>query len=76
MRRFEDVIYDDLSNSTLRVSKDAVLSLSAVMRMNLAESRERSMAMTKLEETLMWIKKAIEHDQLVREGKIQERSRS
>jgi hypothetical protein len=67
--RFEFIAYDD----TAKAARDKLLeqcqSLEFLIYKNLKEGRSRSTALTKLEETYMWIGKAIRDDQNARNAK-------
>jgi len=67
MSRFDYVKYDEKSEAL----QDAVKSHIMMMEMFLEEllpSREKSLAITKIEEAYMWVGKAIRNDQIVRNG--------
>lgn len=60
------VKYDDDSAQKSVSLKNKVEILSTEICANLTPSRERSLAVTKLEEAFMWIGKAIRNDQIYR----------
>lgn len=64
--RFDYVEYDDVSKGDQNLAK-ALVSRLEVFISGLGSGRSQSMAMTKLEETYMWIGKAIRDEQLRRE---------
>ena len=64
-KRFDYVEYDGASRSADRVMKDAAYDLMDVIEL-IEASRERSLAITKLEEAIMWAGKAIRGQQLNR----------
>jgi hypothetical protein len=65
--RFSYVDYDDASARKSGELRDAVQQVEALL-LGLPESRERSLALTKLEEAFMWTGKAIRNQQLEREA--------
>lgn len=65
--RFTYVDYDAHSMEKSLAIRDALREVEALL-MRLPESRPRSLALTKLEEALMWAGKAIRDEQLAREA--------
>lgn len=63
--RFDYVAWDEESQNICNTLKVQCQTVEAEL-IHLSESREKSMAITKLEETFMWIGKAIRSDQLKR----------
>jgi hypothetical protein len=64
--RFDYIEYDDVSKGDQNLAK-ALVSRLEVFISGLGSGRSQSTAMTKLEETYMWIGKAIRDEQLRRE---------
>lgn len=67
MTRFDYVHFDNRSDNSSQGSKALCKALESFIEENLENSREKSSAITKLEECFMWIGKAIKVDQLKRE---------
>lgn len=65
--RFDYVKYDEKAES-LQVSIKSQFACIEAMINPLTDSREKSLAMTKLEEAYMWIGKLIRNDQIARNG--------
>lgn len=64
---FKSIAFDNISKEL----SDRIIGCAGVVQSILNElenSRERSVAVTKLEETVMWANKAIKESQLKREG--------
>ena len=59
MSRFDSVAYDKDSNYISSLIKDKCLDLEKLYLDGLPEGRERSIALTKLEESFMWVGKAL-----------------
>ena len=66
-RMFEGIKFDDKSDELQQRAIGCAGVLIAVLS-ELEETRERSIAITKLEETIMWCGKAIKQDQIKREN--------
>lgn len=66
-KRFDYVEWDEVAQSRSDALKSLCMTLEASIN-PLADSREKSMAITKLEETFMWIGKAVRSDMLKRKG--------
>ena len=62
------VPFDEKAKSLQDSIKSQILCIDAMMRGSLKDSREKSLAITKLEEAFMWIGKAIKVDQEARNG--------
>ncbi|HYX39946.1 MAG TPA: hypothetical protein VE954_43170 [Oligoflexus sp.] len=69
MSRFDFIAWDGLSEHASRQIKSYAKMLEACIDHHLEPSRERSLAMTALEECFMWVGKGIRHDQLERQKK-------
>jgi hypothetical protein len=67
MSRFDYVKYDDKAAGSQDFFKRQVTVLELGLN-SLPDSREKSLAMTKIEEAYMWIGKAIRDDQIKRNG--------
>lgn len=65
--RFDYVKYDVKAQS-LQQSVKSHMGVIELFLNNLPNSREKSLAITKLEEAYMWIGKAIRDDQIARNG--------
>ena len=63
--RFDYVAYDDVAQKTSNTLKDSFVNLHEQVD-GLANGREKSLAITKLEEAFMWCGKAIRNDQIYR----------
>lgn len=77
--RFDYVKYDEQANIHQAAFKDEVTSLEQYIEGNLKDPRYKALALTKLEETYMYIGKAIRNDQIARNNKTElqeERSNS
>jgi hypothetical protein len=59
--------YDEKSAKVNETIKARFEEAYEALREHLGASREKSLALTKLEESFMWVGKAIKHDQLLRE---------
>jgi hypothetical protein len=64
--RFDYVAWDENSQKQSDGFKKQCLELEEYIAGSFSDSREKSMAITKLEELFMWIGKAIRTDQLKR----------
>lgn len=64
--RFDYVEWDSISAGACERLKRAAEALEIAIDVELETSREKSSAITKLEECFMWIGKAIRADQLAR----------
>lgn len=64
--RFDYVAWDEKAQNLCDSLKSQCLCIEAMIN-PMADSREKSMAITKLEETFMWIGKAIRSD-LIKRG--------
>lgn len=71
--RFEYIVYDEEAQSTSADCKALCEGLETVIELKLLPSREKALAMTKLEECFMWIGKAIRADQRNREKLVKTR---
>lgn len=67
MARFDYVKYDEASISNQNLFKGICEDLEANIE-NLPNGRAKSLALTSLEESYMWIGKAIRDDQIARNG--------
>lgn len=65
--RFDYVKYDEDADQQ-SVFKDCFMALAAVLENTLKPGRAKSLAITKLEETYMWVGKAVRDDQIARNG--------
>ncbi len=65
--RFDYVEWDEKAQSLSDSLKSQCLCIEAMVN-PMADSREKSMTITKLEETFMWIGKAIRSDLIARKG--------
>lgn len=70
MSRFDYVKYDDIANEQQIAFKKKAQELEALID-QLVGGRARSLAFTSLEETYMWIGKAIRDEQIDRGGRLQ-----
>lgn len=70
MSRFDYVKYDEEANAQQAELKQKSQELEALIE-NLHSPRSKALALTKLEETYMWIGKAIRDDQIARNGSAQ-----
>lgn len=70
MSRFDYVKYDDQANTQQAELKLKSQELEALIE-KLHSPRAKALALTKLEETYMWIGKAIRDDQIARNGSAQ-----
>lgn len=68
MSRFDYVQYDEKAQNLQSMAKNHVTVIELLLTGNLPNSREKSLALTKLEEAYMWIGKAIRDDQITRNG--------
>lgn len=73
--RFDYVKYDDKATIAQETAKDICTELEAFIQDNLTSPRAKALAITKLEETYMWIGKAVRDDQLERNGNTPDRSK-
>jgi len=64
MSRFDYVRYDETAQVIQNAAKDICSNLENLIDDNLRDGRSKSLALTKLEETYMWIGKAIRDDQV------------
>ena len=63
MKRFDYVPYDETGRHKSQVLKDAYELLEELIHRTIPkESREKSLALTKLEESFMWVGKTIRND--------------
>ena len=69
MSRFDYVKYDKEAEKKQRCFKYLVAGLDNLIEGNLTSPRAKALAITKLEETYMWIGKAIRDDQIKRNGR-------
>ncbi len=67
MSRFDYVAYDEKAGTDQRFAKDLVTEIETFIN-SLKSPRAKALAHTKLEETYMWIGKAIRDDQIERNG--------
>lgn len=65
--RFDYVKYDEKAQAVQAVCKHLMSNFETALR-DVPESREKSLAFTKLEEAYMWMGKAIRDDQIRRNG--------
>lgn len=71
MKRFDYVPYDEVGRHKSRVLKDAYELLEELIHRTIPkESREKSLALTKLEESFMWIGKSIRNE-VVENGQLE-----
>lgn len=70
MSRFDYVKYDEEANAQQAELKQKSQELEALIE-KLHSPRSKALALTKLEETYMWIGKAIRDDQIARNGSAQ-----
>lgn len=68
MSRFDYVKYDDKAITQQDGFKKLVSEIEAYIEGSLGSPRAKALALTKLEETYMWIGKAIRDDQIARNG--------
>lgn len=66
--RFDHIQYDDEAIKHQEVFKRLMTELGIELESRLHASRPRALALTHLEETYMWIGKAIRDDQIARNG--------
>lgn len=66
--RFDYVKYDEQAQRQQEIFKDLVMVLERKIWSLLQPGRARNFAITKLEETYMWIGKAIRDEQVTRNG--------
>lgn len=59
---FRHVAFSDLQQIQHRDVREAALSLYTLLIRTCPSSREKSIALTKLEESIMWANKAIAHN--------------
>jgi len=64
---FGSIAYDEQSQQASNNIKSICCELETAIEAYLSDSRERSLALTKLEECFMWVGKGIRSDQQVRE---------
>lgn len=69
MSRFDYVKYDDAAQVGQDVAKDLCQKLEMLIEATPGAGRSKALAITKLEETYMWIGKAIRDSQLERQPK-------
>lgn len=67
-QRFSCIDFDDLSQEKSVRGREHIRRLEAFVLSSLEVSRERSLALTKLEEAHFWINASIAADQLDRES--------
>ncbi len=67
IKRFDYVKYDEKAQSLQDSCKGHCMVLELFLN-NLPDSREKSLAITKIEEAYMWMGKAIRDDQINRNG--------
>ncbi len=65
---FDYVKYDAEGIQLQQYFKDKMIRLNSAVNLELKSPRAKALAITKLEETYMWIGKAIRDDQIVRNG--------
>lgn len=68
MSRFDYVKYDAQAEEDQRICKCLVTAVESFIDSKLLSPRAKALALTKLEETYMWIGKAIRDDQITRNG--------
>ncbi len=66
--RFDYVRYDGQAAQVQENFKEVFTALELAIENNIANSRAKSLALTRLEETYMWIGKGIRDDQIQRNG--------
>ncbi len=66
MRRFDYITYDDQAAAFQLEMKTSFQLILKTLTESLCMSRERQLALTKLEETYVWVCKAVGEDQLQR----------
>ena len=69
MSSFDTVVFDDTSNAKIQEFKTRCVQLEALV-LSLGDSREKLMSVSKLEEFFMWIKQAIEREQVERHMRV------
>lgn len=67
MSRFDNIVYDDDSKFIQEQFKELYMQLEFFID-DLDEGRAKSLALTKLEESYMWVGKAIRDEQIKRGG--------
>jgi hypothetical protein len=73
MGRFDYVEWDEYSEKVSGDFKTAYEAIEVMLNEFLDSSRELSLALTKLDESFMWVGKAIRTDQLTRQAEGQEK---
>lgn len=66
--RFDYVAYDDRSQEIQAGLKELFKDVEEVLELAIKSPRAKALVMTKLEETYMWVGKAIRDDQIARNG--------
>jgi hypothetical protein len=66
MSRFDHVIYDESSIDFQESLKMVIVSLEHVIERGIKCERSKALALTKLEESYMWMGKGIRNDQIAR----------
>lgn len=69
MSRFDAVQFDESSKEKYALLTHEYCKLERIVNDLLEDGRARSVVMTKLEESFMWVGKAIRNDQWKREGR-------
>lgn len=62
MSSFDTVVFDDVSNAKIQVLKGGYKQSESVL-LGLVDSREKLYAISRLEESFMWAKRAVEREQ-------------
>lgn len=68
MNRFDYVKYDEVSAFKQGLLKDAYALLTELIEKQVGPGRGTSLALTKLEESYMWIGKQLRDEQIARDG--------
>ena len=68
MNRYDPVVFDEKSKDKYEMFKREYQNLFAEIDSHCLPSREISLAMTKLDESIMWLNRAIRSQQLKRYG--------
>lgn len=68
MSRFDYVKYDEQACKKQEVFKEKFVTLAELVEQNLKPGRAQSLVLTKLEESYMWVGKAVRDEQTLRNG--------
>lgn len=66
MGKFDSIQFDNHSQAVSETIKQRYKPLFDLIETSLQPSRERSLVLTKLEESFMWVNKALKEEQLKR----------